>query len=279
MRTLLLTLAVFLALALTAASIGFLVLIDPGPQGRLAYLERSARLLLHRHGLVSDLSQAEIEAVYRSTCTRKCHGRDVIEKTPRTAMEWEMIVQRMKQAVRAGVRADITEPEARTVVTHLQRNFLSNVPTVMPPKIMAFMKKHLWRIDFGERDIYLDVIYMPLRQRYLAPYIARTQSPLTGADTQFVLYINTHQGVLPGWDLTHLATLDDGRGAPLNSHRWQVLYEDNDKHHRQGILSFPPLRGQGEKPRTLEMTLKLPNMRKRVFQWFLPIPELEENVE
>ena len=273
-RTLLFSLAVFFLLALVIAFAAFMVLVEPGPEGRVAYLETGVRLLLHRHGLVDSLSQPEVEKLYRSVCTRKCHGRDVIER-PRTAMEWEMIIRRMRTAERAGTRADITVTEARTITTYLQRHFLSNVPTVLPPKVMRYLKKYLWRIDFGERDIYLDVIYLPIRQRYLASYLAMTTAPLTGDEARFVVYINTHQGVVPQWDLTTMTTLDDGGGAvkPIN---WEVLYEDDDKHHRQGILTFPPLKVEDGQPATLEMTLTLPEMRKRVFLWQLPVPAMEE---
>ena len=53
-------------------------------------------------------------------------------------------------------RADLTEPEAKTITEYLQLNYLNNIPTILPEKTMRFLKRHLWRMDFGESDLYFD---------------------------------------------------------------------------------------------------------------------------
>ena len=284
MRIFFTTLAFFALLSTTVALIGFILLVEPGSEGRSAYLGSSGRLYLYQYGLLDQLPSKDIRRLYESVCTRKCHSRDVIEKTPRTAMEWERIVTRMRTSEQAGKRADISDREATTITEYLQRNFLSNVPTVLPEHVMRFLKKHLWRMDFGESDLYLDVILLPKKHRNLSPYLVMDRSPRKDAGTLFVMYVNTHQAILPPWDLARMATLTrhdknraDGHGVTTyEASAWEVLYEDGQLHHRQGILTFPRMEGNGE-PETLEMTIRLPNMRKRVFQWSLPVPPLEEN--
>ena len=157
MKSLFISIAVFLLLCGTVLFLTFLYLTDQTPKEMAGNIVTEGKLLLYKYDMVEKLSSAEMTQLYRSTCTRQCHSRDVIEDNPRTAMEWEEVVTRMKAPDRAG----ITDHHAAAITRYLQTNFLSNVPTVLPEKTMRFIKRHLWKSDFGESDLYLDIIYIP----------------------------------------------------------------------------------------------------------------------
>jgi hypothetical protein len=71
-----------------------------------------------------------------------------------------------------------------------------------------------------------------------------------------------------------MATLRDANGLSLNAITWDLIYEDGQGHHKQGILTFPSV--DDGKPAALEVAIRLPGMRERVFQWNLPIQPFEE---
>jgi hypothetical protein len=163
------------------------------------------------------------------------------------------------------------------VAAHLKKYFLSTIPTVLPQAVMRLLKRDLWRMDFGDNDLFLDLIHLPLSHRSLVPYLVmKPGTTYTGEETLFIVYVNTHQGTVPRWDLSKLVTLSIGNGvAPLKPLAWQVLYEDDQQHHRQGLLTFPPIHLAEGKEATLQMTVQLPDMPARIFQWSLPVPPLE----
>jgi len=141
---------------------------------------------------------------------------------------------------------------------------------------MRFLRRHLWKSDFGESDLYLDIIYIPLLHRSLIPYLVLSNSPakIEPDEALFVLYINTHQGVIPPWKIAEMAVLRDDKGVETSASRWQVAYVDGQNHHYQGLLSFPV--DIKKDSRLMEVEVKLPGMRKRIFQWQLPIPLFKE---
>jgi hypothetical protein len=248
----------------------FAYLIEPGPGGRMQYLATSGKLLLHKYNLIEQLTPRETRRLYLSSCTRRCHSKDVVELTPRTALEWEQIVTRMK----VQEKADIAETEAPKIIEFLQRNYLSNVPTILPEATMRFLKKHLWRLDFGESDLYFDIIYLPREHRHLMPYLAFKSKPTDSDETLFIVYVNTHTGILPQWDLADITAVKVDGDHELNATSWQILYEDGQQHHRQGILTFPGMSGRnGAQMSSLEVVIRPPAMRERVFHWRLPIPD------
>lgn len=233
-------------------------------------LHSATRLTLYKYGMVEKLSSGEVKRLYLDTCTRKCHGKDVIEKKPRTAAEWEAVMTRMKAADRAG----ITERHAETITHYLQSNFLSNVPTVLPERIMKFVKLHLWRSDFGESDLFLDLIYIPHEHRNLLPYLGVRNAPADREAAIFVVYINTHQGAVPPWNFAEMAALHIDNGQAQKANAWKVLYEDGQRHHNQGILVFPNIdTGQAAE---MEIKMRLPGLGMRTFHWRLPVPSLPE---
>ena len=251
--------------------IGFVYMIEPGAEGRYQYLKSTGKLLLHKYSFVDTLTEAESKRLYETSCSRRCHSRDVVERKLRTAAEWEQIIYRMG----APDRADLNEVEATTVVEYLQKNYLSNVPTLLPDKTMRFVKKHMWRMDFGESDLYFDIIYMPSGYRYLMPYLAYKSRPRDTDDTLFVVYVNTHTGTVPPWNLADITTIKADGGGEMKALDWEVLYEDGQLHHRQGILTFPAIEGGEAPPETMEIAIRPPGMRERVFLWRLPVPKLK----
>ncbi|HJM94263.1 MAG: hypothetical protein QGG19_14575 [Alphaproteobacteria bacterium] len=265
-----LSLTLFTLILAMVSFLAFVYLIEPGPGGRVQYLTTKAALLAHKYDLVDHLDPAQTRQLYLSTCTRQCHGKDVIELTPRTALEWEQIVTRMGKQE----KASIGRTEAKTIIEYLQRNHLSNVPTILPEATMRFLKKRLWRLDFGESDLYFDIIYLPRGYRHLMPYLAFKSKPVDSDEALFIVYVNTHTGILPPWDLAKYTAIRIDGGEEAKAANWQVLYEDGQLHHRQGVLTFPDIdQGAGARAGSLEMLIRPPAMRERIFHWRLPIPD------
>jgi hypothetical protein len=269
-KSLVISITVFLLLCGTVLFFAFMHLTEQTPKGMVNNIVTEGKLFLYKHDLVEKLSAAEMTRLYRSTCTRQCHSKDVIEDNPRTAMEWEEIVTRMKAPDRAG----ITDRHAAAITHYLQTNFLSNIPTVLPEKTMRFIKRHLWKSDFGESDLYLDIIYIPHKQHHLLPYLVASSEIPKSQGTSFVVFINTHQGQIPPWNIAEMATLNSNGNQPQNAIDWKLVYQDGQLHHAQGILSFPDI--DVSKPTVLEVTISLPGLRARTFQWSLPIPLFTE---
>ncbi len=261
----------FLILLLGLGFFGYQHLSGEPIENTLAALRDEARVQLYRHSWIERLTDAETKRLYQRTCTRRCHGREVIEKNPRTAAEWELLVARM------GVpdRADLDERQTELIVRHLQTHFLSNVPTVLPPATMRHVKQYLWRSDFGENDLFLDIIFVPRDQARLLRYLGVRNPPATPPrETQFIVFINTHQGRVPEWDLARMAQLTVDGGPPQAALSWAVLYRDGQQHHNQGMLVFPSI--DPSRAQSLEITLRLGGLGTRVFQWRLPVPPLTE---
>lgn len=269
-KSLLVSITVFLLLCGTIIFLVFMYLTGQAPGNVINDIHDAGRLSLYKYGMIEKLSSNEIKRLYQNTCTRKCHGKDVIEKKPRTASEWESVITRMKAPDRAG----ITDRHAETITRYLQNHFLSNVPTVLPEKTMKFVKRYLWRSDFGESDLFLDIIYIPREHLGLLPYLGVRNMPPDQQAALFVVYINTHQGSVPPWDLAELATLHDNNGHSQNANGWKVLYEDGQRHHNQGVLTFSNI--DIGKATEMEIRMRLPGLGTRTFQWNLPVPLLPE---
>ena len=270
MKSIMISIAVFLLLAVTATLLVFIFVFHVPPEEIMDNTYSEGRIFLYSHNLVDRLTTAETKQLYQNTCTRRCHSSDLIEKKPRTAMEWERVVNRMKAPDRAG----ITERAASAIRIYLQSHFLSNIPTVIPDKTMRHVKKYLWRGDFGANDLYLDVIYIPRSHIRLLPYLVASSEPPTGRGAIFVIYLNTHQGSIPSWNLAEMAVLSRDGEPEQKAKDWKIIYEDSQHHHIQGLLIFPEL--DESKSTMLEVAIHLPGMREKIFQWNMPIPEAAE---
>jgi len=269
-KSLFVSAVIFLLLCVTILFLAFMYLTDQAPKDVINDIHYSGKLLLYKYGMVEKLSSNEIMGLYQNTCTRKCHGKDVIEKKPRTAAEWESVVNRMKAPDRAG----ISDRNAETITRYLQSHFLSNVPTVLPEKTMKFVRRYLWKSDFGESDLFLDIIYIPHEHLSLLRYLGVRDTPSDQQAAFFVVYLNTHQGSLPPWDLAKMVTLHDNNGNSQTASSWVVLYKDGQHHHNQGILTFPNI--DTSNVTDLDINVRLPGLGTRTFQWSLPIPPFTE---
>lgn len=270
MRILIISLSVFLLLCSSVAFISLTYLSEQSPGEMISNLYTDGKLFLYKEGLVKNITPNEIRKLYKSTCTRKCHSKDVVEEKPRTAPEWGWIMARMKSPE----RANINDKTAETITRYLQENFLSNVPTFLPEETMRFIKKYLWKSDFGASDLYLDLIYLPEMHLSLLPYLVATNSPPKTSGATFIVFINTHQGKIPPWDIASMTTLENGTGSPAPSTGWEIIYEDGQNHHKQGVLTFPAIDEKENTP--LIIDVKLPGLRKRTFMWNRPIPIFEK---
>ena len=90
-KPLLISITLFLLLGGTVIFLAFMYLTDQTPGAAIDSIQREGKFFLYKHNMVEELSSREITLLYRSTCTRKCHGKDVIEKKPRTAAEWSRL--------------------------------------------------------------------------------------------------------------------------------------------------------------------------------------------
>ena len=270
MKALLISIGAFVLLAGTATVLVFIYLFDMPPGEIIDTVRSEGKLFLFKHELVEKLSPAEKKQLYQTNCTRKCHSKDLIENSPRTAAEWDVVVSRME----APDRADLTDREAEMITRYLQNHFLSNIPTVLSEKTMKFVKRHLWKSDFGESDLFLDVIYIPRAHINLLPFLVAGHKPPDKKGAFFVIFLNTHQGTIPPWNLAEMVMLRYDNGHPQEAGSWQVLYEDGQHHHNQGILTFPDF--DESQLASMEIAIRLPGMRERIFQWKLPVPAMAE---
>ncbi|MFQ5356160.1 MAG: hypothetical protein ACE5DY_06690, partial [Mariprofundaceae bacterium] len=227
MKTLLISTAAFTLLVGTAIVLALIFLFDMPPGEIISTLQSEGKFFLYKHELVETLSAAEKQQLYQTNCTRKCHSKDLIENRLRSATEWEAIVSRMK----APDRADLTGREAKIVTRYLQNHFLSNIPTALSEKTMKFVKRHLWKSDFGESDLYLDVIYIPHAHIGLLPFLVAGRKHLeNNKGAFFVVFLNTHQGTIPPWNLAEMATINHSGGKSAKAIGWEMLYEDGQHH-------------------------------------------------
>ncbi len=271
MKSLLISIGVFFLLSVPALFLLFMYLTEMTPEQLTNSIYTEGKLFLYKQDMIERLSPDEMTQLYQATCTRQCHSRDVIEDKPRTALEWEWIVTRMKMPD----LADISDKHADAITRYLQEHYLSNVPTVLPAKTMRFIKRHLWKSDFGDSDLYLDIIYIPREHLSLLPYLVARKIPKQKSGAIFIVYVNTHQGTIPPWNLAEMSTLHDGNGNTQHANGWEIIYEDGQNHHKQGILTFPAI--DERKPAIIDVTIHLPGMRERVFQWNLPIARFTDN--
>jgi len=270
-KTLFISITAFTLLAGAAVVLVLMFMFDMPPAEILDSMKSQGRFFLYKHELIAKLSSAEKKKLYQGNCTRTCHSKDLIEKTPRTAAEWDKIVRRMK----APDRADLNDREAAVINRYLKSHFLSNIPTVLPEKTMRFLKRHLWKSDFGAGDLYLDVIFIPRVLNRLLPYLVASNDLPNEQGAYFVIYLNTHQGSIPPWNLANITTIRHGNSKAQKATGWQILYEGDyggQLHHIQGVLTFPYFNEKQFK--SMEIAIDLPGMRERVFQWKLPVPPM-----
>lgn len=267
MRVFLISVAIFLAIIVTLALAGYLILVDTRPMGKLEYLAKIGKLATFSYTGLGRLDDTEIKMIYEGTCTRKCHSRDVVERSAHNIREWEDIISRMRNVN----NARITKSEAGVIATYLTKYYGSNIPTTLTAEGGRYLKKYLWRSDFGESDIYVDVIYTPIQYFNLSGGKSEEDGYKADKHTMFKIYINTHQNKLALFPLERLAVMKTSEGREYKPLLWKVIYESGDGHHREGVLVFKKLDNQ---PASMSVSLlDLPGQKERIFLWDLPIPE------
>lgn len=271
MRTFFISIAVFVSFLAVLAFMLFFILVDTSPMGKAEYLLQASKLTLFRYAGIGTLDDRELKIVYEGACTRRCHSRDVVERSAHSAREWEEIINRMR-----GINeARITNSEAEVVTAFLAKRYGSNIPTILSPEGGKYLKKNLWRSDYGESDLYVDIIYTPLEYFKIVGGSSIVEGYNADKYAVFTVYLNTHQDRLGVFPLDQLASLkiEDGKSSePL---LWKVVYESGDYHHREGVLVFKKVREDAG-----EMTLSLkdlPGQKERLFLWKLPIPDRLSN--
>jgi len=245
----------------------FFILVDTRPMTKAEYLQQQGKLALFSYAGMGTLSEAEQKMIYMKACTKKCHSNDVVERSAHTAREWENTINRMRTANNARV----TDNEAVAITAYLSRRYGSNIPTVLSAEGGKYLKTYLWRSDFGESDLYVDIIYTP--EEYFD--IVGGSMEVEGYDAAnyllFKVYLNTHQNKLDTFPLDELTVINGGDGKEFKPLLWKVIYESSDFHHREGLLVFDKLK---KETAPLEMALRdLPGQKERLFQWALPIPK------
>jgi hypothetical protein len=144
--------------------------------------------------------------------------------------------------------------------------------------IVQKMFKQLWKSDFGEGDVYIDVVYST--PEYFKATGALAHLERFKADEYFVFLINltVHTGKLAPYRMDELAVMRDDKGREIKPvEGWEIIFETGDNHHREGIIRFPKKDSSG-KPvidkdtKLFELIIKdVARIKQRVFKWELPI--------
>ncbi len=262
----LLTLGILLFFAFAA----FMLLVRTAPMSRTEFVATYIHLKAFKWGF-AELDDAGRKTLYKWSCVAVCHGAEPIENSRHTSREWRSIVDRMR--VKNG--ASINKREEDAIVKYLEKNHGSNVPTILSPEADKYLKRFLWKSDFGESDLYVDIIYSPVEYFDIMGGSIQGKEYEAGKYLVFMVYLNTHQGQLDPWKLERLATLKGPDGAVETPIDWRVIYESGDKHHLEGVLRFE--KGAEAGTGSMEMTLRdLPGQKERVFMWDLPIPQFRK---
>lgn len=249
----------------------FMLLVDTAPLSKSEYLETWGRLAAFKYTGLIELEGDDIRTLYRWTCTGRCHGAEPIETSRHTSREWQSIIERMR--VKNGASVNLREQEL--ITAYLLKHFGSNVPTILSPEANTYLKRYLWKSDFGESDLYVDLIYSPVEYFNLMGEALAVKRYEADRNLVFMVYINTHQGKLQPFPLQDMAVLKAPSGETIKPLDWKVLYESGDMHHIEGVLRF---RQSFElKDGAMDVTLiDLPGQKERVFRWDLPIPRFDQ---
>lgn len=249
------------------ASLVFMLFVGTEPFSKAEFIEDMVRLKAFRYTGLVNLDEAGVKTLYQWSCVGRCHGAAPVETARHTSREWRETIDRMR--IKNG--ADVNEKERDAIAGYLRKNYGSNVPTILSPEANRYLKKYLWKSDFGESDLYVDIIYSPKEFFELMGEYTEMKRYGAGSGLVFKVYLNTHQGKLERWDIKTLAAMRFA-GGELKPLDWTVLYESGDLHHMEGVLRFH--KTLDPKDGFMEIILRdLPGQKERAFRWELPIPE------
>src|SRR4030067_3253222 len=119
LRAFFITSSIFIGFLTALALATFLILVDTSPMGRMEYLFEIGRLSVFRYTGLGRMSDWDVKLIYEGSCIRKCHSRDVVERSAHTVREWEEIIGRM----RAVNKANVTDNEAKVITAYLTKQY------------------------------------------------------------------------------------------------------------------------------------------------------------
>ena len=231
------------------------------------------RMMLFRYGIVKSITPKDERFIFEYNCSKRCHSRDVIDRANHTPFEWAAVVDRMRNVN----NVELKDREAAVIIRHLQTTRLP-IASSLSSDIVHKMFKQLWKSDFGEGDVYIDVVYST--PEYFKATGALTHLERFQADEYLVFLINltVHTGKLAPYRMDELAVLMDDKGREIKPvEGWEIIFETGDNHHREGIIRFPKKDSSG-KPvidkdtKSFELIIKdVARIKQRVFRWELPI--------
>ncbi|MBI3354430.1 MAG: hypothetical protein HY034_06045 [Nitrospirae bacterium] len=231
------------------------------------------RMMLFRYGIVKSIAPKDERFIFEYNCFRGCHSRDVIDRANHTPFEWAAVVDRMRNVN----NVQLKDNEAAVIIRHLQTTRLPLVSS-LSSDIVHKMFKQLWKSDFGEGDVYIDVVYSP--PEYFKATGALSLLERFKADEYLVFLINltVHTGRLAPYRMDELAVLMDDKGREIRPvEGWEIIFETGDNHHREGIIRFPKKDSSGnliidKDTKSFELIIKdVARIKQRVFRWELPI--------
>src|SRR4030065_2414040 len=104
LRAFFITSSIFIGFLPALALATFLILVDTSPMGRMEYLFEIGRLTVFRYTGLGKMNDRDVKLIYEGRCTRKCHSRDVVERSAHNVREWEEIIGRLRARNTPNVR-------------------------------------------------------------------------------------------------------------------------------------------------------------------------------
>ncbi len=260
-------------LVIIIAGIGIFLTMSLGATSASGDISSVGRMMLFRYGIVKSIAPKDERFIFEYNCFKRCHSRDVIDRANHTPFEWAAVVDRMRSAN----NVELKDREAAVIIRHLQTTRLPLVSS-LSSDIVQKMFKQLWKSDFGEGDVYIDVVYST--PEYFKATGALSHLERFKADEYLVFLINltVHTGKLAPYKIDELAVIRDDKGREIRPvEGWEIIFETGDNHHREGIIRFPKKDSAG-KPvidkdtKSFELIIKdVARIKQRVFKWELPI--------
>ncbi len=231
------------------------------------------RMMFFRYGIAKNLTPQDEKFIFEYNCFKRCHSRDVIDRANHTPFEWAAVVDRMRNAN----NVELKDREAAVIIRHLQTTRLPLVSS-LSSDIVQKMFKQLWKSDFGEGDVYIDVVYSTPEYFKATGALAHLERFKADEYLVFLINLTVHTGKLAPYRMDELAVLRDDKGREIKPvEGWEIIFETGDNHHREGIIRFPKKDLSGrpvidKDTKSFELIIKdVARIRQRVFKWELPI--------
>jgi len=231
------------------------------------------RMMFFRYGIAKNLTPQDEKFIFEYNCFKRCHSRDVIDRANHTPFEWAAVVDRMRNVNKVKLK----DREAAVIIRHLQTTRLPLVSS-LSSDIVQKMFKQLWKSDFGEGDVYIDVVYSTSEYFKATGALAHLERFKADEYLVFLINLTVHTGKLAPYRMDELTVMRDDKGREIMPvEGWEIIFETGDNHHREGIIRFPKKDSSG-KPvidkdtKSFELIIKdVARIKQRIFKWDLPI--------